>query len=69
MGENIIIRVASLLDKGIPIGKIHDVRGTVYLTAPDDKLHYESVGGWSIDELKSDKKLYARSFCSPVFGK
>lgn len=62
MGENIIIRVASLLDKGIPIGKIHDVRGTVYLTAPDDKLHYESVGGWSIDELKSDKKLYAEAF-------
>ena len=62
MGENIIIRVASLLDKGVPIGKIHDVRGTVYLTAPDDKLQYESVGGWSIDELKSDKKLYAEAF-------
>lgn len=62
MGENIIIRIASLLDKGIPVGKIHDVRGTVYLTAPGDRLHYESVGGWSVDALKSDKRLYAEAF-------
>ena len=29
MGENIILRVAELLSRGIPVKKIHDVRGTV----------------------------------------
>ena len=40
MGENILIRIAKLLDKGVPVKKIHDVRGTVYLTTPEDKLHF-----------------------------
>ena len=31
MGENILRRIAKLLDKGVPIKKIRDVRGTVYL--------------------------------------
>ena len=62
MGENIILRVAELLSRGIPVKKIHDVRGTVYLTTPGDKIHYESVGGWNYDDLKTDKKLYAEAY-------
>ena len=62
MGENILRRLAKLLDRGIPIRKIRDVRGTVFLCDPGDKLHFESVGGWSYDDLKSDKKLYADAF-------
>ena len=62
MGENILRRLAHLLDRGIPIRKIRDVRGTVYLCKPEEKLHYESVGGWSYDDLKTDKKLYAEAF-------
>ncbi len=62
MGENILLRIAALLDRGIPIGKIHDVRGTVYMTNVGDKLHYPSVGGWNIDDLKTDKRLYAEAF-------
>lgn len=62
MGENILIRLAELLDKGVPIKKIHDVRGTVYLTTPEDKIHYESVGGWNYNDLKTDKKVYANAF-------
>jgi uncharacterized radical SAM protein YgiQ len=62
MGENILIRLAELLDKGIPIKKIHDVRGTVYLTSLDDKIHYDFIKGYSYDELKEDKALYAKAF-------
>lgn len=62
MGENIMIRLAELLDRGIPIKKIHDVRGTVYLTNPGDKIHFDFEEGYSYDDLKSDKALYARAF-------
>lgn len=62
MGENILRRIASLLDKGVPIRKIHDVRGTVYLTSRDDKPHFEVAGQWDYDDLKTDKKLYAQAF-------
>ena len=41
MGENILIRVAKLLDKGVPILKIRDVRGTAYLSRRDEKINFE----------------------------
>ncbi len=62
MGENILIRIAALLDKGVPVKKIHDVRGTCYLTVPEDKPHFEYVGGWQYDELKTDRRTYAEAF-------
>ena len=31
MGENILVRIARLLDKGVPVKKIRDVRGTAFL--------------------------------------
>ena len=62
MGENILVRIAKLLDRGIPVKKIRDVRGTVYLCDPADKLNYESVGGWNYNDLKTNKKLYAEAF-------
>ena len=62
MGEAILIRLAELLDRGIPIKKIRDVRGTVYLARPGEKIHFETTGGWKYEELCSDKKLYAEAF-------
>lgn len=62
MGENIILRIAQLLDKGVPVRKIHDVRGTVYLTSLDDKIHYDYIKGRTYDELKTDKRAYAEEF-------
>ncbi len=62
MGENILIRIARLLDRGVPVKKIRDVRGTAYLCDPADKLNYESVGGWNYNDLKTNKKLYAEAF-------
>ena len=62
MGENILRRIASLLDKGVPIRKIRDVRGTAYLAPKGEKLHYEAVEVGDYDLLKSDKEAYANAF-------
>ncbi len=62
MGENILLRVAQLLDKGVPIKKIRDVRGTVYLANHDDPVHFDVVKGYSYDELKTDRTAYAKAF-------
>ena len=62
MGENILIRVARLLDKGVPIRKIRDVRGTVYLAKRGEALHFDSVEAGDFDTLKTDKRAYAEAF-------
>ena len=62
MGENILIRIAELLDRGVPIKKIRDVRGTVYLCSPEDKVNYEIAATFDYNELKTDKKKYAEAF-------
>ena len=62
MGENILLRIAKLLDKGVPVKKIRDVRGTVYLCSREDKVNYETVGGFDYDELKTNKAAYAKAF-------
>lgn len=62
MGENILLRIAELLDKGVPVKKIRDVRGTVYMCAEDDKIHYPVAASFDYDTLKSDKRKYAEAF-------
>lgn len=62
MGEKTIRRIAELLDAGVPVKKIRDVRGTYYMCADGDKLNYESVGGADYDTLKTDKRAYAEAF-------
>ncbi len=62
MGENIILRIAELLERGVPIKKIHDVRGSVYLTTPDDKIHYPVAAEFDYNELKVDNRKYAEAF-------
>ncbi|MBR5539553.1 MAG: YgiQ family radical SAM protein [Clostridia bacterium] len=62
MGENIILRIAALLDKGVPIKKIRDVRGTVFLVKEGEKLHFDTVETFDYDELKTDKAAYAKAY-------
>lgn len=62
MGENIIRRIAELLDRGVPIKKIRDVRGCVYLASPEDKIHFELAATFDYNELKENKKKYAEAF-------
>ncbi len=62
MGENILTRIAELLDRGVPIKKIRDVRGCVYLAPRDEKVHFDYVETYDYDVLKSDKEAYASAF-------
>ncbi len=62
MGENILLRIAELLDRGVPIRKIRDVRGTVYLAKPEDAVHYPIADTFDYNILKTDKRAYARAF-------
>ena len=71
MGERSVVRLAKLLDKGIPVKKIHDVRGTAYLCKPDEKLSFDCAegldeygqpNGYTYDELKEDKRAYAAAY-------
>ena len=62
MGENILRRIAELLDKGVPVNKIRDVRGTVWLGNRDDKIHFEVGGSWDFSKVKNDKREYAKTF-------
>ena len=62
MGENILLRIAQLLDRGVPIRKIRDVRGTVYLCRPDEKLHFDVAAEFDYNVLKTDKRAYAEAF-------
>ena len=62
MGENIIRRLAKLLDKGVPIKKIRDVRGCVYLCKKGEPVHFDFIEVGDYDTLKTDKAAYARAF-------
>ena len=62
MGEKSVLAVARLLERGVPVKKIRDVRGTVYLAKAEDKLPENAVLLGSYDELKTDKEKYAAAF-------
>lgn len=62
MGENILLRIASLLAKGVPVKKIRDVRGTVFLAKRDEKIHFPVAATFDYNTLKTDKKKYAEAF-------
>ena len=62
MGENIILRLAKLLDKGVPVRKIRDVRGTVFLAKRGETVHFDAIETEDYEVLKSDKEKYARAF-------
>ena len=75
MGEKSILRIAELLDKGVPVKKIRDVKGTVIYTSRENINVDECVVTYDYDELKTDKLAYAKAFklqCDnndPVSGK
>ncbi len=70
MGERSLLRIAELLDRGVPVKKIRDVRGTAYLCHRGDAVHYAPAKadadgnpiGYDYDELKTDKRTYAEAF-------
>ncbi len=75
MGEKSIPEIARLLDKGVPVKKIRDVRGTVVTAPLDYEPRFEYIDTFSYNELKTEKKKYAEAFSiqyknmDPVDGK
>ncbi len=75
MGETSMVRLAKLLDRGIPVQKIKDVPGTAVFTDRDYVPKGEHIMLPSYNEIKESKPLYARSFkiqyqnCDAVAGK
>ena len=62
MGEKSIARIAELLDKGVPVKKIRDVRGTAYVCKKDEKINFASAGEFDYNILKESHTVYARAF-------
>ncbi|MBQ8163274.1 MAG: YgiQ family radical SAM protein [Clostridia bacterium] len=62
MGESIILRIAKLLDRGVPVKKIRNERGCVYLCSKDDDVNYPVAAEFDFNKIKEDKREYARAF-------
>ncbi len=62
MGENILKRIAFLLDKGVPVKKIRDVRGTCIMAEKEFIPKYDYVRTYDYNTLKEDKRAYAEAF-------
>lgn len=61
MGERSIVEIADALDAGIPVSELTYIDGTVVKARDRDSI-YDAEFLPSFDELKADKKNYARSF-------
>ena len=62
MGERSIPEIAKYLDKGVPIKKLRDIRGTVVCVKDDYTPKYDYIETYDYDTLKNDKKAYANAF-------
>ena len=62
MGESIILRLAKLLERGVPIKKIRSERGCVYLCKREDEVSFPIAGEFDFNVIKESKEEYARAF-------
>ena len=75
MGERSLLRIAELLDRGIPVRKIRDVAGTVIFAESEYKPKGAYIALPSYHKVAADKEKYAASFkmqyqnCDAVGGK
>ena len=62
MGENSIIEIAEALDSGIEVQYLTYLDGTVYRTKDISNIGEDYILLPSYEEIKNDKKAYAKSF-------
>ncbi|MBO5313108.1 MAG: YgiQ family radical SAM protein [Clostridia bacterium] len=62
MGESIILKIAKLLDRGVPIKKIRSERGCVYLCKREDEVSFPVACELDFNVIKESKREYARAF-------
>ncbi len=65
MGERAIIEIATLLERGVPVKKLLDIRGTC-VRVPDGASFPDAVRLPSFMEVASDKRAYARAFLTEM---
>ena len=61
MGERSIVEIADALDAGIPVNELTYIDGTVVKVKDRDRI-YDAVYLPSFEEIRAEKKAYARSF-------
>ena len=62
MGESVLVKIAKLLDKGVPVKKIRGERGTCYLCKREDEVCYPVGAELDFNLIKENKEEYARAF-------
>lgn len=62
MGESIILRIAKLLDRGVPVKKIRGERGCVYLCKREDEVSFPVGAELDFNLIKESPEEYARAF-------
>ena len=62
MGELQIRRIADLLARGVPVGRLRDLRGTVYRTNEFPEIGGKFVELPSYEEVAADKQRFAEAF-------
>ena len=61
MGERSVVEIAEALDSGLAVKDITFIDGTVYKTQKKEDI-YDAIELPAFEEIKSDKKTYAKSF-------
>ena len=61
MGEKQIVEIADALDKGVPVKKIRNVKGTCYIAKTKDELPNDAVFIPSFEECRDNKLSYAKA--------
>ena len=61
MGERATVEIAARLRAGTPIGQIHDVQGTAFLTQDPGECVYPKIACASFEEVAGDKRAYAKA--------
>lgn len=64
MGEKSSVEIARLLDRGVPVKKIKNVRGTCVMCDRNYTQKGESKFIGEIEKIKADKVLYAEAFAT-----
>ena len=62
MGENSLRRIAFLLDKGASVKKLHDIKGTSFVTDNKSDIRFDYEETPSYDELKTNKQAFTGAF-------
>ncbi len=62
MGESIILKIAKLLDRGVPVKKIRGERGCCYICKKEEEICFPVASELDFNKIKESREEYARAF-------